>query len=167
MELISSRRGGSTISQLQWERRVTKFEMIGRGNWKVRRSRILGAVIPFRRDTARHWTLCCWVATEVGPPTRAYRARSIIHAGTVGGREDLFGKGVQSWQPNPRDKSLIFHRKSRIFSRSQRRRKFPKIRMCRRNNLRLCSSNELLALNLPRLPHFRPFALWAFEQSWP
>jgi hypothetical protein len=31
--------------------------------------------------------------------------------GTLAGRGQLFGKGVQSWQRSPRDKSRIFHRK--------------------------------------------------------
>jgi hypothetical protein len=44
----------------------------------------------------------------------------------------------------PKRQELTFRRKSRIFNRSQRRRKFPKIRMYRRNKLRLCSFSGLL-----------------------
>ena len=63
----------------------------------------------------------------------------------------MFGKGAKSWQPSPRDKSPIFHRKSRIFSRSQGRRKFLKTRMSRRKRLRLCSFNDLLGLHLLKI----------------
>jgi hypothetical protein len=59
--------------------KVADFGWIGRGNWKVRGSRILGAVIPFRRDTARQWALCCWVATEVGRPTCGGLPRSFFY----------------------------------------------------------------------------------------
>jgi hypothetical protein len=64
------------------------------------------------------------------------------YGGTLAGRGQLFGKGVQSWQRSPRDKSRIFQRKSPIFSLSQGPRKSRKIRTFLRRNLRLCSFSD-------------------------
>jgi hypothetical protein len=77
------------------------------------------------------------------------------HGGTLAGRGQLFGKGVQSWQRSPRDKSRIFHRKSPIFSLSQGPRKSRKIRTFPRKNLRLCSFSDWLHLHFLPLPRLR------------
>ena len=55
----------------------------------------------------------------------------------------LGGQRSYSWQPNPRDKSRIFHHKSRISSRNQGPRKFLRIRISQKKRPRLCSFREL------------------------